>query len=147
VDTLFTFPSVYTLSPRAGISCRNTDTLFSTKTFPCAPGTVPTGINCESEKCGRPASWPRSKPFFLPLDLEDPEVWLRLGAAQPTLEVVTPQKDTHLRVCLHLPHVYTLVAPPAILSPEHARHTKHGPSAHQQAQSTSADAAVAAGDA
>lgn len=43
VDTLFTFPSVYTLGPSYEDSCRNTDTLMSTRTFPCRKGTFPTG--------------------------------------------------------------------------------------------------------
>lgn len=100
VDTLFTFPAVYSLGPRAAASCRNTDKLFSTKTFPCAAGTFPTGVSCNSPKCGRPSNWPEGEPFFLPLDLEDPDVWLRIGAAMPTLQEVTPQEETHLRVCL-----------------------------------------------
>lgn len=61
-------------------------------------GKHPTGINCESTKCGRPANWPKGRPFFLPLDLQDPNVWLRIGAAQPTLSKVSPQERIHLQV-------------------------------------------------
>lgn len=59
---------------------------------------VGAGINCDSAECGRPASWPAGEPFFLPLDLQDPDVWLKIGAAQPTLTDVTPEKEIHLRV-------------------------------------------------
>jgi hypothetical protein len=69
------------------------------------------GLNCNSTLCGRPAHWPADKPFFLPLDLQDPDVWLKIGAAQPTLTDVTPEKQIHLQVAAtpsancHVPHV------------------------------------------
>jgi hypothetical protein len=56
------------------------------------------GLNCNSTLCGRPAHWPADKPFFLPIDLQDPDVWLKIGAAQPTLATVTPEEANHLRV-------------------------------------------------
>lgn len=43
VDTLFTFPSVYTLGPSYDQSCTNTDALFSSRTFRCGEGKIPTG--------------------------------------------------------------------------------------------------------
>lgn len=56
------------------------------------------GVSCNSTKCGRPANWPAGEPFFLPLDLQDPEVWLKIGAAQPTLQTVSKAEEHHLRV-------------------------------------------------
>jgi hypothetical protein len=44
VDTLFTYPSVYTLGPSYQESCQNTDELFSKRTFPCEKGKFPTGV-------------------------------------------------------------------------------------------------------
>ena len=41
VDTLFTFPSVYTLGPASTATCFNADSLLSSKTFPCTPGEHP----------------------------------------------------------------------------------------------------------
>jgi hypothetical protein len=101
VDTLFTYPSVYTLAPTVRDSCRNADALFSPATGPCAKGAFPTGVNCNDTACGRPRDWPPGEPFYLPLDLQDPDVWLSIGAAQPTLEEVTAEEDAHMRVRLH----------------------------------------------
>ena len=100
VDTLFTFPAVYTLAPTARDSCRNAEALFAKETKPCAPHSFPTGVNCDSPACGRPADWPAGTPFFLPLDLQDPAVWLQLGCAQPTLTrgEITAEEDVQLRV-------------------------------------------------
>jgi hypothetical protein len=98
VDTLFTFPAVYTLGPSARDSCRNADSLFSSVTMPCTAGSLPTGVNCESTSCGRPAHWPAGSPFFLPLDLQDPDTWIRLGCAHPTLEEMTAEEELMMRV-------------------------------------------------
>eukprot|EP00892_Ulva_mutabilis_P003683 jgi/Ulvmu1/1687/UM115_0016.1 len=100
VDTLFTYPSVYTLAPTAALACRNAPYLLSNDTHECPEGTHPTGVNCDSPLCGRPASWPSGKPFFLPLDLQDPDVWLKIQAAQPTLKETTPEEEGHLRKAL-----------------------------------------------
>eukprot|EP00892_Ulva_mutabilis_P003681 jgi/Ulvmu1/1685/UM115_0014.1 len=100
VDTLFTFTSLYTLAPTTTRACRNTDALFSTSTFPCPPDSDPTGISCDSPACGRPAGWPAGQPFFLPLDMQDPDVWLKIQAAQPTLQEITAAEDLQLRKAL-----------------------------------------------
>ena len=98
MDTLFTYPSVYTLGPVLSDSCINVDSLFAKDTKPCTANKFPTGVNCAVPECGRPSDWPADQPFYLPLDLQDPEVWLRIGAAKPTLDEVTAEEDLQLRV-------------------------------------------------
>ena len=100
-DTLFTFPSVYVLGPAAQTTCWHATALLSNVTKTCAPEAFQTGVNCDSPQCGRPADWPAGHPFFLPFDLQDPAVWLRLGCARPVLDHVTRKEKTHLGVRLH----------------------------------------------
>lgn len=96
-DTLFTFPSVYVLGPSAKTTCWHANALLANVTKNCAPEAFQTGVNCDSPKCGRPADWPADRPFFLPFDLQDPAVWLRIGCARPVLDHVTEKEKKHLQ--------------------------------------------------
>lgn len=63
------------------------------------------GISCPSAECGRPADWPEEQPFFLPLNLTDPQTWLDVGLGVQQFRVAnggppetTPEEAAFLEV-------------------------------------------------